>query len=561
MENFKLLNNVEDPIVVVDNKNQLIFQNIASSKLFGNFANLNRIKKYFNFDICVLNPEDISQITPLDLALESKENFYTYSSYQKGKDEYYYFNITTIVRKTYKVVIFKDVTNNSKYQKLTNEYDKLNTKYSLLLKEHKKFNQLREKAQNQAIKMALLNRISSMIKEYKDISAIVKSTLEEIHTLLGSAKTYYATKSGNQFKIEEIFPEKYKIKGTEKFTFEEDTIKDIKNKKISMSTCIKEHQNSNGTLSKNTRRIVIPVYNKNKLIGIIVTFTAQKNILEDNIEILESVATQLAISIVQASLFEQINKKNIKLQKTLNDLKETQIQLINSEKMASVGQLVAGVAHEINTPIASINSNNSLIKKIFDKNKILTESLIETVKELNSIDQEAIKRISNIVKSLKKFVRLDEAELQEADINNELDLTLQLISHETKNKITVIKNYSQIPKIKCYVNMLNQVFMNILINACQSITEKNRTGEITISTEFKNDALFVSIKDNGPGMSKKVLSKIFTPGFTTKRAGLGTGLGLAISKEIIQRHKGSINVNSTENEGTEFIIKIPSKID
>ncbi len=561
MENFKLLNNVEDPIIIVDNKNQLLFQNIASNKQFGCFTNINKVKKYFNFDICILNPEEISNITPLDLALESKENFYTYSSYQKGKDDYSYFNISSIVRKNYKVIIFKDVTNNAKYQKLTNEYEKLNLKHSILLKEHKKFNQLREVAQNQAIKMALLNRISSIIRESTDVSAIIKSTLEEIHKLLGSSKTYYAIKTGASFEVTDSYPQNSSNVSKEKVIFEDEILKLIKNQKISTTTCIKEHQNSHGTLSKNTKRIIIPVFNKSKLIGIVVTFTAQKNILEDNIEILESIATQLAISIVQASLFDQVSKKNTKLQKALNELRETQIQLINSEKMASVGQLVAGVAHEINTPIASINSNNSLIKKIFDKHEVLNENLIKTIKDLNSIDQEAIKRITNIVKSLKKFVRLDEAELQEADINNELDLTLQLISHETKNKITIHKSYSEIPKIKCYVNMLNQVFMNILINACQSITEKNTAGEISITTRYENEVLTVSIKDNGQGMSKKTQSKIFTPGFTTKRAGIGTGLGLAISKEIVQRHKGSITVNSTEGEGTEFIIKIPSKID
>ncbi len=561
MENFKLLNNVEDPIVIVDKKNQLVFQNIASNKQFGSFANLNRIKKYFNFDICILNPEDFSNITPLDLALSSNENFYTYSSYQRGKDDYLYFNISSMIRNKYKIIMFKDVTNSSKFQKLTLEHEKLNTKYSILLKEYKKFNQLRELAQNQAIKMSLLNRVSSIIRESRDTSVVIKSTLTEIHNLLGSSKTYYATKSGNSFSITDIYPSKRKSVNNAKIVFEEEITKTIKNKQISMITCIKEDQNSVGTLSKNTKRIIIPVFNKNKLLGIIVTFTTQKNILEDNIQILESIATQLAISIVQAKLFEQINKKNTKLQKALNELNETQLQLINSEKMASVGQLVAGVAHEINTPLASINSNNGLIKKILEKNPILDEYMIKMLKDLNGIDQEAIKRINNIVKSLKKFVRLDEAELQEADINNELDLTLQLLSHETKNKVNIIKNYSKLPRIKCYVNMLNQVFMNILVNACQSIDEKKVIGEITVTTSYKDDNLIVSIKDNGMGMDKKTQAKIFNTGFTTKGIGIGTGLGLAISNKIIQKHKGTINFNSTEGEGTEFIIKIPSKID
>lgn len=558
MENFKILNNVEDSILVVDRKKQVLFQNFACTKQFGNFANTNRIKKYFNIDICILNPEEIANTNAIDLILASDENFYTYATYQKSKDEYLYLNIYALIRKDYKVIIFKDVTDNAKYQKTLVEYDSLNAKYNSLSKENKKFIQIKEKAQDQAVKMSLLNRVSSIIRESTDISAIIKSTLEEIHKLLGSYKTYYAFKSGTVFKIKDVTPNKYNNIGLN-LCFEDETLKFIKAKKITMSSCIKEHKNSETTLSKSTKRIIIPIFHKEKLLGIIVTLTTQKDILKDNIDILESISTQLSSSIIQTSLFEQINKKNIKLQKTLNELNSTQLQLINAEKMASVGQLVAGVAHEINTPLASISSNSGLIKKILSKNTPLDESLMQTLKDLNSIDQEAIKRISNIVKSLKKFVRLDEAELQEADINNEIDLTLQLLSHEIKNKVTVIKNYSKLPLIKCYVNMLNQVFMNILVNACQSIAEKNVDGVIEITTNYKDENLVVSIKDNGKGMSQKIQSQIFNTGFTTKGVGIGTGLGLAISNKIIQKHKGTIAFNSVENEGTEFIIKIPSK--
>lgn len=559
MENFKILNNIEDSILVVDRKNQVLFQNIASTKQFGNFANINRFKKYFNIDICILNPEEIANITPLDLLLSSEENFYTYATYQKSKDDYLHLNIYALVRKNYKIIIFKDVTVNTKYQKTLDKYDILNTKYTALSKENKKFIQLKEKAQDQAVKMSLLNRVSSIIRESTDISAIRKSTLEEIHKLLGSYKTYYAVKSGTNFKIKDITPNKYNNYIGLNLCFEDETLKLIKAKKITMSACIKEHKNSEETLSKSTKRIIIPIFHKNKPLGIIVTLTTQKDILKDNIDILESISTQLSSSIIQTSLFEQINKKNIKLQKTLNELNSTQLQLINAEKMASVGQLVAGVAHEINTPLASISSNSGLTKKILEKNPVLNDSLMQTLKDLNTIDQEAIKRINNIVKSLKKFVRLDEADLQEADINNEIDLTLQLLSHEIKNKVTVIKNYSKLPLIKCYVNMLNQVFMNILVNACQSIAEKNGEGKIEITTSYENENLIVSIKDNGKGMSQKIQSQIFNTGFTTKGVGIGTGLGLAISNKIIQKHKGTITFNSVENEGTEFIIQIPSK--
>ena len=219
--------------------------------------------------------------------------------------------------------------------------------------------------------------------------------------------------------------------------------------------------------------------------------------------------------------------------------------------MASLGQLVAGVAHEINTPVASIKSNNGILAKLIPQ--IKDEEIASLMQEINQIDREAVQRISNIVVSLKKFVRLDEAELQEADINKELDLTLELIRHETKNRIEVVKNYGKLPLIKCYPNMLNQVFTNILVNACQAI-EGN--GRITISTSYEAETLTVSIKDTGKGIPQDEISKIFTAGYTTKGVGVGTGLGLAISAKIIEKHNGKIIVNSALGHGSEFVITI-----
>ena len=144
--------------------------------------------------------------------------------------------------------------------------------------------------------------------------------------------------------------------------------------------------------------------------------------------------------------------------------------------------------------------------------------------------------------------------MQEADINKEIDLTLDLIRHETKNRIEIVKNYGKLPPVKCYPNMLNQVFMNILVNATHAI---KGTGTISIDTKYKNKNLIVKIKDTGCGIKEP--QKIFDPGYTTKGVGVGTGLGLAISQKIIEKHKGKIDVKTKINKGSEFCITIPSE--
>ena len=426
--------------------------------------------------------------------------------------------------------------------------------YSDLKEANQKYSKLQEQSQTQDLKMGIINRISLVIRETNDIETVLSSALDEIHNLTGSYKTYFSMKEKSAFRIRYCVNSNDVDKLTE---YENDVSEKIKNKDIVVSSCLKECQNASEFLPRGVTRIIIPVYNKNKLLGIIVTFTKHKFNLDDNREILQSISVQLASSIIQAGLIQQLNKKNKKLEKTLEELKETQLQLINSEKMASVGQLVSGVAHEINTPLASINSNSSMIARLIKDKETLNKEHLELLQDLNDIDIEAVQRISNIVKSLKRFVRLDEAEFQEADINKEIDLTLKLMAHELKNNITVIKNYAQIPPVMCSVNMLNQVFMNLLVNACHSFDETCKQKLITISSLVDDDNLVVKIKDNGKGIPQALQSKIFNVGFTTKQIVIGTGLGLSISRKIVERHKGNITFSSKENEGTEFVVSIP----
>ncbi len=250
------------------------------------------------------------------------------------------------------------------------------------------------------------------------------------------------------------------------------------------------------------------------------------------------------------------------LDKTYNELRQAQSQLVQHEKMASLGVLVAGVAHEINNPIGAINSNTSLYKVMISKlqsSDLISQSqdleqIISKLETVNHTNEIACERIMEIVKSLRSFARLDEAEYKQADIHEGIDSTLILLKHKLKNKVEVIKEYGEIPVVQCYPNQLNQVFMNILSNAIDAIPD---AGVIWVKTLLEGENILVIIKDNGIGIKPEHVEKIFDPGFTTKGVGIGTGLGLSIVYRIIEKHKGSISVQSEPGKGTVFTIQLP----
>lgn len=552
MDKYEFFSKFNDAVIIINDKKEVLYKNNAFKRTFTDFVNLQKFSHQLNFDVCILDGDNVEGYSPIYQAVSAPQNFFACVTYQNLQKETFYFDITAIKRNRYVVIIFNDVSAQKKIESLQKSYDEFSDKYKKLLAENKNFVKIKQKAQAQAIKMVLINKMSNIIRESIDISKITNSAIKELSNMFGAFKIYYASTKEKSFKIEQINKD-FKSEIDSIIKFDDTTYKQIANKEIVVSSCLKEHLKADN-LQKCVFRIIVPIYHLNQLLGIIVILSNQQRELNDEIDILESVAAQLGNAIIQAKLYEKDLKTVAELQATLKELKDTQIQLINSEKMASLGQLIAGVAHEINTPLASINSNNAIIAKFIKK--IDDPDMVETLKEINELDREAVARISNMVKSLKKFVRLDEADLQEADINKELDLTLDLIRHETKNKIEIIKNYSELPLIKCYPNMLNQVFMNILINACQSIA---KSGTITLTTEFKDNNLTVKIKDDGKGISPDKINKIFTAGYTTKGVGVGTGLGLAISEKIIQKHEGKITVNSEVGYGSEFIITIPSK--
>ena len=549
MKKFDIFNQFRDAVLIVNKSGEVVYSNHTFKRRFSDFVDLKKFAHNTNFNICPLNSENLENYSPIRHAINSKENFFASVSYQDSQNKIFYYDLTVLKRGTYSVMFFTDVSATSDLASEQKRNKNLRQELKTLKEEIKDLRNIKQKAQNQAFRIALISKVTNVIRESMDISKILRSTLKEMASIFGAFRAYYASIDKKQFKIEETYGENSVESGT-LIAFDTKTFDTISKNKISVIHCLREYVDA-PPFKQPIMRIMVPVFHLQKPIGVIVLLCYHKRDILEEVEILEAISFHLGNAIIRAELYQKNIQTVQELKKTLKELKETQLQLINSEKMASLGQLVAGVAHEINTPVASIKSNNALFTKLIPQ--IQQPEIAEIMQELNNIDSEAVKRISNIVMSLKKFVRLDEAELQEADINSEIDLTLELLRHETKNRIEIVKNYGKLPPVRCYPNMLNQVFTNILMNACQAIEGR---GKITITTSYEAETLTVSIKDTGKGIPKSEISKIFTAGYTTKGVGVGTGLGLAICTKIIEKHNGKIIANSEFGEGSEFTITI-----
>ena len=556
--------NLKEPVIIYDINENFLHYNKAFAKAFSRLDGslgldaLKKINYKFYCDICLLETSELMSYSPVIAAIKADTDFTTYALYQLEERKFLYYVIKSFTFKKYKVVYFYDVTKELELEKLKKENEALKI-------QNLEFSNTNSKAQNQALKMALLNRISTSIRETLDVKSLIKTALRELSIIFGAHKVYYANEIKEKFRVEYVYPSSFLNQTGEVLSYDKKVLKDIFEGKNSFQFCLIEHNDSKEPLKAPLNRIIMPIIKSSEVLGIIVIFTPKKEISEIEKELLVGISGQISSAIFQVILFNQVTKKKEELETAIKELKETQLQLINAEKMASLGQLIASVAHEINTPLASISANNEIAKKIYESDEIDREIL----KDLNSIDTEAIKRITNLVRSLKRFVRLDETVQQEANINQELDLTLDLLKHKTKKGIQIIKNYGTLPLIKCYPNMLNQVFLNILMNSIQSLEKKTqKIGEygaaVEITTKAQDNKLFVSIKDNGLGIDEKSKKKIFQAGFTTKKIGEGTGLGLAICKKIVEKHKGEIFFTSQKQDKTkpdtfctEFCVVIP----
>ena len=546
MGKFDLFNKFVMPVLIIGENRETVFTNNVFKRIFKDYENVRKFSHKLDCDFVALEADSTAVYSPLFQAFSSNEDVTAQVKYQTSANEYLYFNMYSTKRGKNTIITLSDVTADINLQSVQKQNQVYKTKIDYLESENKSSSKLQLLAQNQAIKLLLLNNISNIIRSSIDTSVILELALNELSGLFGAFRAYYAEAHDSKFVVKESLSKK-EINNI--ISFDKGVNESIKNGKVSCVTCRKEY-NEAEPFKENVQRIILPVYHLNNLIGVIVLSTKQKVKLEDTLKVLEDVSSQLGNAIIQSELYKK-NEQMVKdLRKALQELKATQLQLINSAKMASLGQLVAGVAHEINTPLAAIKSNNEIAKKLLKQ--IDDKELSELLEETNAIDKEAIDRINLLVVSLRKYVRLDEADLQEADINQELDLTLELLRHQTKNRIEIVKNYGKIPPVKCYPNMLNQVFTNILQNAIHSIKDK---GTISIDTDFKKKSLVVKIKDTGCGIKEP--DKIFDLGYTTKGVGVGTGMGLAISQKIIEKHKGKIDVKTKINKGSEFCITIP----
>jgi two-component system NtrC family sensor kinase len=283
----------------------------------------------------------------------------------------------------------------------------------------------------------------------------------------------------------------------------------------------------------------------------------------------------------------ELEQSNVELNETYNDLKQTQSKLVESEKMASLGQLTAGIAHEINNPINFVTANVAPLKRdiedlmilidkyeALDPKKDIDEQLAAVralaeeleidflkteIDELISGIREGAERTAEIVKGLRNFSRLDEGDLKFANINDGIESTIRILDNElNENQMKIVRELGELDAIECYPGKLNQLFMNLLTNSIQAIkSKKGIEGVIEIKSVQKEQGIEIRFKDNGMGMSDETKNKIFEPFFTTKDVGEGTGLGLSIAYSIVEMHNGTIKVESEFGHSTEFIIQLP----
>jgi len=457
--------------------------------------------------------------------------------------------------------------------------------------------QLREQAERERI----LNRLIRKINHTLDFDTILLTTLQELRRFLQIDHCVFAWYRNNvEHPYWEITAEACEANQTElKGRYSEEVIADLAERLFEQETIqISDiHGSTDQTCQQLAQAIgfratlIVPLQMPSNTVGVLaaINYNNPHDWRDREIKLVQTVMEQLAIALNQAELYNQARSKAQELETLLREYQRTQAQMVQSEKMSSLGQLVAGIAHEINNPVNFIYGNlnyardytHDLMSLIQLYQKHYPSPHAEIQAQANAVDLEFLltdlpkilnsmrtgaERIQKIVLSLRNFSRMDEAEQKAVDIHEGIESTLMILQNRfkssiTKTSITITQEFGQLPPVDCYAGQLNQVFMNLISNAIDALEETNiENPEIRIKTDYLADNwIQIRIADNGPGITPEQKNRLFDPFFTTKPIGKGTGLGLSISYQIVvEKHNGRLYCESQLGRGTEFIIEIPA---
>ncbi len=322
---------------------------------------------------------------------------------------------------------------------------------------------------------------------------------------------------------------------------------------------------------KGTRSVlIVPLFYADEFIGELTLFTSEPHRWkQEEQDFVQAIGDQVSVAIKQSKLYWDLAEQKDQLSQAIEELQRKELQLIQSEKMASLGQLVAGVAHELNNPISivygflgQVSRRLSMLREALVRGQTVDADVFEELDDMLSRSKEGALRTKNIVSDLRTFSRLDEAEFKDVDLHAGLESTLHLLEHRLGDRLTVHRDYGDLPPVACYAGQMNQVFMNLLSNAIDAIEHRGGSGDIYVRTWALEDAegqqrVAVSVRDTGTGIPPDKVSRVFDPFFTTKPVGEGTGLGLSVSHGIVSKHGGIIRVESRMGEGSTFTVELP----